>query len=119
MDYAFIHLGIDTPTIEHPVFMTERLASPLHSRGRKPISFQLVLLGYLPLHVVTSELLFELYSVPSLAFGVDSIMSFYHNNLPSPPVPFHGDGLVVSFNTASTSVVPILDGKGIMSHAKR
>ncbi|KAI0762343.1 hypothetical protein C8Q74DRAFT_1289737 [Fomes fomentarius] len=46
-------------------------------------------------------------------------MSFYHNNLPSPPVPFHGDGLVVSFNTASTSVVPILDGRGLMSHAKR
>ena len=63
--------------------------------------------------------MFEQYSVPSLAFCVDSVMSFYHNNLPSPPVPFHGDGLVVSFNTASTSVVPILDGKGLMSHAKR
>ena len=68
---------------------------------------------------VTSELMFEQYSVPSLAFCVDSVMSFYHHNLPSPPVPFHGDGLAVSFNTASTSVVPILDGKGIMSHAKR
>ena len=69
--------------------------------------------------LVTSELMFEQYSVPSLAFCVDSVMSFYHNNLPSPPVPFHGDGLVVSFNTASTSVIPILDGKGLMSHAKR
>ena len=68
---------------------------------------------------MTSELMFEQYSVPSLAFCVDSVMSFYHNNLPSPPVPFHGNGLVVSFNTASTSVIPILDGKGLMSHAKR
>ncbi|PIL29973.1 hypothetical protein GSI_07884 [Ganoderma sinense ZZ0214-1] len=101
MDYAFIHLGIDTPTVDHPILMTERLASPLHSRS------------------LTSELMFEQYSVPSLAFCVDSVMSFYHNNLPSPPVPFHGDGLVVSFNTASTSVVPILDGRGLMSHAKR
>ncbi|GJE94232.1 actin-like protein Arp5 [Phanerochaete sordida] len=101
LDYAFIHLGIDTPTIEHPVFMTERLASPLHSRG------------------LTSELLFELYSVPSLAFGVDSVMSFYHNNLPTPPIPFTSDGVVVSFNTASTSVIPILQGKGLMSYAKR
>ncbi|TFK81227.1 actin-like ATPase domain-containing protein [Polyporus arcularius HHB13444] len=101
LDYAFIHLGIDTPTVDHPILMTERLASPLHSRA------------------LTSELMFEQYSVPSLAFCVDSVMSFYHNNLPSPPVPFHGDGLVVSFNTASTSVIPILDGKGLMSHAKR
>ena len=71
------------------------------------------------LATVTSELMFEQYSVPSLAYCVDSVMSFYHNNLPSPPVPFHGNGLVVSFNTASTSVIPILDGKGLMSHAKR
>ncbi|TCD67456.1 Actin- protein 5 [Steccherinum ochraceum] len=101
LDYAFIQLGIDAPTVEHPVLMTERLASPLHSRA------------------LTSELMFELYSVPSLTYCVDSVMSFYHNNLPSPPVPFQGNGLVVSFNSASTSVIPILDGKGIMSHAKR
>ena len=68
---------------------------------------------------VTSELMFELYSVPSLTYCVDSVMSFYHNNLPSPPVPFTSDGIVVSFNTASTSVIPILNGKGLMSHAKR
>lgn len=46
-------------------------------------------------------------------------MSFYHNNLPALSSPFTSDGLVVSFNTASTSVIPILDGKGIMSQAKR
>ena len=63
--------------------------------------------------------MFELYNVPSLAYGVDSIMSFYHNNLPTPPVPFTSDGIVVSFNTASTSVIPILNGKGLLSHAKR
>ncbi|OSX68099.1 hypothetical protein POSPLADRAFT_1128328 [Postia placenta MAD-698-R-SB12] len=101
LDYAFIQLGIDTPSIEHPVLMTERLCSPLHSRS------------------LTSELMFEQYCVPSLAFCVDSVMSFYYNNLPSPPVPFSSDGLVVSFNTASTSVIPVLNGKGLMSHAKR
>ncbi|KAH9949526.1 actin-like ATPase domain-containing protein [Amylocystis lapponica] len=101
LDYAFIHLGIDAPSIEHPVLMTERLCSPLHSRG------------------LTSELMFEQYSVPSLAYCVDGMMSFYHNNLSNPPAPFTSDGLVVSFNTASTSIVPILNGKGIMSHAKR
>ncbi|KAI9436991.1 chromatin remodeling complex subunit [Lactarius indigo] len=46
LDYALIRLGVDTPTVDHPVIMTERLASPLHSRA------------------LTSELMFELYSVP-------------------------------------------------------
>ncbi|KAJ7223237.1 chromatin remodeling complex subunit [Mycena pura] len=77
------------------MIMTERLCSPMHSRS------------------LTSELLFEQYSVPSVAYCVDSIMSFYQNHGPG------ADGLVLSFNTASTSVVPILSGKGILSHAKR
>ena len=69
---------------------------------------------------VTSELMFEQYSVPTLAFCIDSVMSFYQNNLPSKPnVPFAQDGLVISFNTASTSVIPILSGRGILSQAKR
>ncbi|KAG6831647.1 hypothetical protein H0H92_008724 [Tricholoma furcatifolium] len=101
LDYAFVNLGIDTPTVNHPVLMTERLASPLHSRS------------------LTSELMFELYSVPSLAYCVDGVMSFYQNNHPRPQEPFSSDGLVISFNTASTSVLPVLNGKGIMSHAKR
>ncbi|KAG6850172.1 hypothetical protein H0H93_016852 [Arthromyces matolae] len=101
LDYAFVNLGVDTSTVDHPVLMTERLASPLHSRS------------------LTSELLFELYSVPSLTYCVDGVMSFYENNKPAPQSPFAGDGLVISFNTASTSVIPVLDGKGIMSHAKR
>jgi len=62
--------------------------------------------------------MFELYTVPSLVYCVDSIMSFYHNNKP-PHGEFKADGLVISFNTASTSVIPILDGKGILSNAKR
>lgn len=102
LDFAFIKLGIDTPSVEHPILMTERLCSPLHSRA------------------LTSELIFELYSVPSLAYCVDGIMSFYQNNSATAhPTPFTADGLVVSFNTASTSVIPILNGKGILSHAKR
>lgn len=118
----FIQLGIDAPSIEHPVLMTERLCSPLHSRGCEYLLSEVaanirVLTAFSK--TVTSELMFEQYSVPSLCYCVDSMMSFYHNNLPSPAVPFTSDGLVVSFNTASTSVVPVLSGKGIMSHAKR
>lgn len=62
--------------------------------------------------------MFELYTVPSLVYCVDSIMSFYHNNRPSHG-QFTTDGLVISFNSASTSVIPILNGKGILSNAKR
>ncbi|KDQ54977.1 hypothetical protein JAAARDRAFT_693616 [Jaapia argillacea MUCL 33604] len=101
LDYAFVKLGIDTPSVDHPVLMTERLSSPLHSRA------------------LTSELMFELYSVPSLAYCVDSVMSFYHNNLPKTSSPFTSDGLVISFNTSSTSVIPVLDGKGIMNYSQR
>ncbi|KAJ3826572.1 chromatin remodeling complex subunit [Lentinula raphanica] len=100
LDYAFVQLGIDTPTVDHPVLMTERLCSPVHSRA------------------LTSELMFELYSVPSLAYCVDGIMSFYQNDQ-STEKPFISDGLVVSFNTASTSVIPVLNGKGMLTHAKR
>ena len=68
--------------------------------------------------IVTSELMFEQYSVPSLTYCIDSVMSFYQNYRTSPG-PFTTDGLVISLNTASTSVIPILRGQGILSHAKR
>ncbi|EJD55697.1 actin-like ATPase domain-containing protein [Auricularia subglabra TFB-10046 SS5] len=97
LDYVFIKLGLDTGTVEHPIAMTERICSPLHSRG------------------LTSELLFELYNVPAACFPVDSLMSFHHNA----HTPADRDGLVLSFNTYSTSIIPVLDGRGIFSQAKR
>ena len=64
--------------------------------------------------------MFEQYSVPSLAYCIDSVMSFYQNHLPSTSnALFVQDGLIISFNTASTSVIPILSGRGILSQAKR
>ena len=68
---------------------------------------------------VTSELMVELYSVPQLTYCVDSVMSFYQNHRPPPDTPFTSDGLVLSFNTHSTSVIPVLGGKSIMSHVQR
>jgi actin-related protein 5 len=57
--------------------------------------------------------MFELYSVPSLTYAVDAVMSFYQNNRPtSPSTSFTASGLAISFNTSSTSVIPILDGEG-------
>jgi actin-related protein 5 len=71
------------------------------------------------MHLVTSELLFELYQVPRLAYCLDSIMSLYFNSHAADPSIFAGDACVISFNTASTSIIPVLAGSGIMSRAKR
>ena len=62
-----------------------------------------------------SELLFEGYNVPKAAFAIDALMSFYYNTPDQP----RRDGIVVSFNSASTSVIPVLNGKGVLSNAKR
>ena len=62
--------------------------------------------------------MFEQYSVPSLTYCVDAFMAFYHK-YEQPRTSFATDGLVISFNTASTSVIPILRGKGILSQSKR
>lgn len=53
--------------------------------------------------------------MPQAAFAIDGLMSFYHNT-PSDP---SRDGVVLSFNSASTSIIPVLGGKGILSNAKR
>ncbi|KAB5594304.1 Chromatin remodeling complex subunit [Ceratobasidium theobromae] len=97
-DHAFIHLGVDTDTVEHPILMTERLATPLHSRA------------------LTSELLFEAYGTPSVAYCVDSLMSLHQTLGPSQPL---ADSLVVSFNTSSTSVIPISGGRALLGYARR
>ncbi|KAG8700208.1 Nuclear actin-protein involved in chromatin remodeling [Ceratobasidium sp. 394] len=99
LDHAFIHLGINTNTVEHPIFMTERLATPLHGRA------------------LTSELLFEAYGVPSVAYGLDSLMSLHHNT--GTPNYALMDSLVVSFNTSSTSVIPVYGGRALLGYSKR
>ncbi|KAG8682449.1 Nuclear actin-protein involved in chromatin remodeling [Ceratobasidium sp. 395] len=99
LDHAFIHLGINTDTVEHPIFMTERLASPLHSRA------------------LTSELLFEAYGAPSVAYGLDSLMSLHYNT--GTPNYALMDSLIVSFNTSSTSVIPVHGGRALLGYSKR
>ncbi|KAG8869755.1 Nuclear actin-protein involved in chromatin remodeling [Serendipita sp. 405] len=97
LDYAFCKLGLNTNSVLHPVVISERLCTPMYSRS------------------VLSELLFEGYNVPRAAFAIDALMSFYYNT-PNQP---KRDGIVVSFNSASTSVLPVLNGKGILANSKR
>lgn len=100
--------------IGHPVMMTERLGTPLHSRS------------------LTSEILFEAYSAPSVVYGIDGLFAFHHR-LCSGSTPGQTrwpdlkkmeemkskDGLVISMGHWSTTVIPVLAGKGLMDRAKR
>ncbi|XP_057325666.1 actin-related protein 5 [Microplitis mediator] len=86
-DYTFTHMGIDTEgCVNHPIILTEAYLNPNYSRN------------------LMAELLFECYSVPSIAYGVDCLFSYQHNNCP----PY---GLIVSIGYHTTHIIPIIGGK--------
>lgn len=58
-----------------------------------------------------TEIVFECYSAPSLAFGIDSLFSFKYNN--------GTNGLVVSSSHTSTHLIPVLRSKAVMSSVTR
>lgn len=95
LDYVFCKLGIDGSqgNVDRPVVMTEPLANLGYSRK------------------VMSEILFELYGVPSAAYGVDSLFSYNYNG--------GRTGLVVSSGYMSTHLVPVVDQQPLLSHATR
>jgi actin-related protein 5 len=95
LDYIFLKLGIDGSqgAIDRPVVMTEPLAN----------------LGYT--RKVMSEILFELYNVPSVAYGLDSLFSYNYNG--------GNTGLVVSSANMSTHLIPVVDKQPLISHATR
>ncbi|XP_071820810.1 actin-related protein 5-like [Apostichopus japonicus] len=90
-DHVFHHLGIESEgqLVEHPVLMTEVLCNPNYSR-----------------HLM-SELLFECYQVPKVAYGVDALFSLHH----SQPMGDTSDGLVVSFGYHNTCILPYLNSR--------
>ncbi|KAJ8894423.1 hypothetical protein PR048_007076 [Dryococelus australis] len=95
-DYMFTHLGIDTEgCVNHPVLITEAFLNPNYSRQ------------------LMSELLFECYGVPSLAYGVDGLFSFHFN------VPDGETGLIVNCGYHTTYVLPVITGKVDRSCARR
>ncbi|KAJ8681138.1 hypothetical protein QAD02_016925 [Eretmocerus hayati] len=94
-DYIFTHMGIDTDgRVNHPLILTEVLLNPNYSRK------------------LMSELLFECYNIPSLAFGVDCLFSYQHNNCPP-------DGLIISLGYHSIHIIPVFDGKVDTSKSRR
>ncbi|KYQ92147.1 actin related protein 5 [Tieghemostelium lacteum] len=59
-DYIFYRLGIDR-AIENPLLITEPTSNPSYCRK------------------YMTELVFECYNAPSVAYGIDSLFSFYSN----------------------------------------
>jgi actin-related protein 5 len=58
-----------------------------------------------------SEIIFECYSAPSLAYGIDSLFSYDYNNGKT--------GLVVSSSHSSTHIIPVLNSKALLAQATR
>ena len=94
LDQVFVDLGINSDVgLERPVLMTEPLAN----------------LGYT--RKTMTELLFECYFAPSVAYGIDSLFSYSYNKGSS--------GLVISSSHSSTHVIPVLRSKAIISNVSR
>lgn len=113
--------------LAHPVIMTERLGTPLHSRA------------------LTSELLFEGYGVPSVCFGVDGLFAWEYRMRGGSSGSGSGvgvgagkgggstngtglgtgagtgvqDGLIINMGHQSTILIPVLGNKGLVDRSKR
>lgn len=58
-----------------------------------------------------TEIIFECYGAPSLAYGIDSLFSYRHNKGKT--------GLVVSSSYTSTHVIPVYNSKALLGQATR
>jgi actin-related protein 5 len=58
-----------------------------------------------------SEILFECYGAPSVAYGIDSLFSYSYNG--------GRNGLVVSSSYTSTHLIPVVDSKALLSQTTR
>ena len=97
LDYSFEHLGAtsDNGKLNNPIVMTEPITCTHNQRKSM------------------YELLFEAYQVPKVSFGIDSLFSFYANSSGK------SSGLVIGAGNQLTSIMPVINGRGILSQAKR
>ncbi|RMJ03628.1 hypothetical protein BHE90_015246 [Fusarium euwallaceae] len=95
LDYIFLKLGMNEQDggIEVPIVMTEAVANLPYSRKSM------------------TEIIFECYGAPSLAYGIDSLFSYRHNKGKT--------GLVVSSSYTSTHVIPVYNSKALLGQATR
>lgn len=96
LDHIFDRLGIDSQgSVNHPVVLTEVLCNPGHAREH------------------LSELLFEGYGVPRVAYGVDALFSHEFNRQANDTC------LIVSSSHHATFVIPVVDGHPDLAKTKR
>uniref|UniRef100_A0A336L8Y8 Actin-related protein 5 n=1 Tax=Culicoides sonorensis TaxID=179676 RepID=A0A336L8Y8_CULSO len=93
-DYTFKHLGIDTTGVAHPVVITECFGNPNSCRA------------------LMSELLFECYNIPGVAYGVDGLFSYKYSNAAK-------NGLIINIGHYTTHVIPVINHKVIGQNARR
>lgn len=96
MEYTFHHLGVNSSGgIANPLLITERLATPLSQRSN------------------WYQVFFECFDAPGVAFGIDDLFAFHYNT--------HRDctGLVIGCGNEDTNVIPVINGQGILTEAKR
>ncbi|MCQ2816325.1 MAG: hypothetical protein MJ252_03565 [archaeon] len=101
LDNIFDYLQIKDECVNHPVLITETFANLNFSRKN------------------TSEMLFELYGVPSVCYGVDFLFSLYHNNPSFRNENKDFNSLVISSSFQYTHIASIIDGVLDMNKSKR
>ncbi|OAA47785.1 Actin-like protein [Metarhizium rileyi] len=96
LDYVFLKLGLNESSdgsVDVPIVMTEAVANLQYSRKSM------------------TEIIFECYGAPSLAYGIDSLFSYRQNK--------GSTGLVVSSSYTSTHVIPVFNAKAMLGQAVR
>ncbi|KAG6275387.1 hypothetical protein E4U48_002141 [Claviceps purpurea] len=96
LDYVFLKLGLNESTdgaVDVPIVMTEAVANLPYSRKSM------------------TEIIFECYGAPSVAYGIDSLFSYRHNK--------GNTGLVVSSSSTSTHIIPVYNAKAMLGQAVR
>lgn len=108
LDYIFDNFNISDTSVNHPVTFTEPLCNLNWSRKN------------------ISEIFFELYSVPSLCYGVDMLFSYDYNKnvinknkLSNIDENKFSNCLIISTSYQNTHVVPIINGKINLDKTRR
>ncbi|CAH2350435.1 actin-related protein 5 [[Candida] railenensis] len=101
LDYSFEHLSVTSSNgkVNNPIIMTEPPCVPFSQRKNY------------------YELFFETYQVPKITFGIDSLFSHYANT--DNYNPKTANSLVIGTGHESTHIIPVVDGRGLLSQAKR
>ena len=101
-DHIFSNLNINDNSINHPILITEPVCNLSFSRK------------------CLTELMFELYGVPSLTYGIDMMFSYYYNNYENVKNKTGlGNCLIISSSNQVTHILPIIEDKIDIKNTKR